>query len=161
MYPQAPRKDESKLLLWIIVIIVILVVVVPIALAAILYFSVSNMMTTTSTTPTGALHFTESTTTSGMYVGSFVSLSESVDIPDASVTIVDDSTGSAASQDPLDPGTILETTGEGMSFVYQDDNNNNNMDGGDIMRVHNAHSGDSIRFIYKPTGGIIARYTFW
>ena len=155
-----PKKDDSKLLIWIIVIIVILVVVVPIVLAAVMFFSVSNMMTTTSTTPTGALDFTESTQTNGLYTGAFVSLSRSVDISDTAVTITDDSLGSSASQDPLDPGTTLEIS-DGLDFTYYDNNENNDIDGGDTLVVHNAYSGDIIKFVYKPTGGVIASYTFW
>lgn len=154
-----PKKDDSKLLIWIIVIIVILVVVVPIALAAIMFFSVSNMMTTTSTTPTGALDFTESTQTSGLYTGSFVSLSKSVDIPDTAVTITDDSLGQSASQDPLDPETTLQVSG-GLNLTYYDYNEGAKIDGGDTIRIHNANSGDIIKFVYKPTGGVIASYTF-
>ena len=154
-----PKKDDSKLLIWVIVIIVILVVIVPIALAAIMFFSVSNMMTTTSTTPTGALDFTESTQTNGLYTGSFVSLSSSVDIPDTAVTITDDSLGSSATQDPVNPGTTLEVTG-GMSFTYHDNTGNNNLDGGDTIMINNGNSGDIIRFVYRPTGGVIAQYTF-
>jgi FlaG/FlaF family flagellin (archaellin) len=154
-----PKKDDSKLLIWIVVIIVILIVVVPIALAAIMFFSVSNMMTTTSTTPTGALDFTESSTTSDMYSGAFVSLSSSVDIPDTSVTIVDDSLGASTTQNPLNPGTTLEVAG-GMSFIYQDNNGDNNLDGGDTLRINDGNPGDIIRFVYRPTGGVIAQYTF-
>ena len=155
----AQKKDDSKLLIWIVVIIVILVVVVPIALAAIMFFSVPNMMTSTSTTPTGALDFTESQTTTGLYTGRFVSLSKSVKIADASVTITDDSTGSSASQDPLNPGTTL-AVGSGLNLTYADNNNNNKLDGGDTIRCYNAATGDQIRFVYKPTGGVIASYAF-
>jgi FlaG/FlaF family flagellin (archaellin) len=159
MYSQMPKKDESKLLIWIIVIIVILVVVVPIVLAAVLYFSVPRMQTGIGTTPTGALDFTESTTTTGFYTGAFISLSGSVDIPDASVTITDDSTGLLASQGPLNPGTTL-AAGSGLNLTYQDNNNNAKLDGGDTIRCYNAAYADIIKFVYRPTGGVIADYRF-
>jgi hypothetical protein len=113
----------------------------------------------TQTTPTGALDFTESTMTSGMYTGSFVSLSKSAQIPDVSWTISDDSTGNSNSQDPLNPGTTL-TTGSGLNATYSDNNINNKIDGGDTIRCYNAASGDIVKFVYKPTGGVIASYTF-
>jgi len=141
------------------VIAVILMVAITVVLAAVLYVMVSGMMTTTSTTPTGALDFTESSTTTGLYTGSFVSLSKSVKISDASVTITDDSTGNSQSQDPLNPGTTL-AAGAGLNLTYYDNNNNAKLDGGDTIRCYNAASGDIIKFVYKPTGGVVAQYTF-
>ena len=141
------------------VIAVILMVAITVVLAAVLYVMVSGMMTSTSTTPTGALDFTESSTTNGLYTGSFVSLSKSVKIDDASVTITDDNTGQSASQDPLDPGTTL-AAGTGLNLTYQDNNDNNKLDGGDTIRCYNAATGDQIRFVYRPTGGVVAQYNF-
>ena len=154
----ASRKDESSTLIWIIVIVVIIVVVLPIA-AALLYVACSGQMSTTSTTPTGALDFTESTQTLGLFTGSFISLSKSVKVSDASVTITDDSTGNSVSQDPLNPGTTVQA-GSGLNLTYFDDNNNDKCDGGDTIRVSNADTGDIIKFVYKPTGGVIASYCF-
>ena len=115
--------------------------------------------TFTVTTPTGALDFTESGSTPGLYIGSFVSLSETVDFPYASITISDDSMGQSASQDPINPGVTFEVSG-GMNCTYYDNNGNGNIDGGDTIRCYNVESGDIITFIYKPTGEIIAQYTF-
>ncbi|UCF09031.1 MAG: PKD domain-containing protein, partial [Thermoplasmata archaeon] len=117
------------------------------------------IFTITQTTPTGALDFTESTTTTGLYTGSFVSLSKSVPVSDVSLTITDDSAGTSESQDPLNPGTTLQIPG-GLNCTYYDNNANLKIDGGDTIRCYNAASGDIIKFVYIPTGGVIAQYTF-
>ncbi len=113
----------------------------------------------TETTPTGALDFTESTQTTGLYTGSFVSLSKSAQINDTTLTITDDSLGNSVSQYPIVPGTVLQVPG-GLNCTYYDNNQNWKIDGGDTIRAHNADSGDIIKFSYIPTGGVIAQYTF-
>lgn len=141
------------------VIAVILMVAITVVLAAVLYVMVSGMMTTTSTTPTGALDFTESTQTTGQYTGSFVSLSKSVKMSDAQVTITDDSLGASDSINDLSADNNATVTG-GITLQYTDNNNNKKIDGGDTIRVSNADSGDIVKFVYEPTGGVIAQYTF-
>ena len=141
------------------VIAVILMVAITVVLAAVLYVMVSGMMSTTSTTPTGAMDFTESQTTTGLYNGGFVSLSKTVKIADASVTITDDSTGASASQDPLNP-TVMLTAGSGLNLTYYDNNGDEKLDGSDTIRCFNAAVGDQIRFVYRPTGGVVAQYNF-
>lgn len=111
------------------------------------------------TAPVGALDFTESTLTTGLYTGSFVSLSKAAEISDVSWTITDDSTGNTQTQDPLNPGTTLNA-GSGMNATYYDNNNNGKIDGGDTIRVYNGASGDIVRFEFIPTGETIAQYTF-
>jgi hypothetical protein len=153
----APKKDESNLLV-IIVIVVILAVILPIAVA-LLYVAPSGMLTEISTTPTGALDFTESTQTPGLYMGSFISLSKSVKLSDAQVTITDDSLGQSDSTNDLSTDKEASVTG-GMTLNYLDNNANEKIDGGDTIRVSNADTGDIVKFVYSPTGGVIASYCF-
>jgi len=110
------------------------------------------------TPPTGALDFTESTQTMGLYTGSFVSLSKSVNINDTMVTITDDSLGNSETRN-LTPGVTIQIPG-GMNFTYYDNNQNWKMDGGDTIRVYNAAIGDIVKFTYIPTMSTIAQYTF-
>jgi len=140
------------------VIAVILMVAITVVLAAVLYVMVSGMMSTTQTTPTGAMNFYEGSQ-SGNYSGSFVSLSSSVKLSNAQVTIIDDSLGGSDSINDLSLDTTAEVTG-GLKLVYNDINSNNKVDGGDTIRVTNGDSKDIIKFVYEPTGGVIARYTF-
>lgn len=141
------------------VIAVILMVAITVVLAAVLYIMVSGMMTITSTTPTGALEFDRSESIDGLYIGTFVTLSRSVRLSDASFTIIDDDIGQSASQDPINEGISLEISG-GMNCTYFDSDDNSKIDGGDTIKVYNAESGDIIKFIYNPTGGIMAQYVF-
>jgi flagellin-like protein len=140
------------------VIAVILMVAITVVLAAVLYVMVSGMMTSTSTTPTGAMDFTEGSQT-GNFSGSFVSLSKSVKLSDTQVTIIDDSTGGSASINNLEDTKIATVPG-GLTLTYNDINGNNKVDGGDTIRCNNADSKDQIKFVYEPTGGVIAQYTF-
>ena len=157
---QSPPEGKSKIWIWITVIIAVLVII-PIVLMTTVFSGDEDSGDengTTETTPLGVLDFTESFTP-GLYTGSFVSLSKAVDISDTAVTITDDSLGQSASQDPLDPETTLQISG-GLNFTYYDYNENSKIDGGDTIRIHDAESGDIIKFVYRPTGGVIAQYTF-
>lgn len=138
------------------VIAVILMVAITVVLAAVLYVMVSGMMTGTTTAPTGALDFHETTT--GNYTGGIVSLSDQVKLSDASITIIDATDGSSASQGPpLVSGTPITTSG-GMSLKFTDTNNNNRIDAGDVWTVTGGADDDSIRLIHE-TGKSIATYT--
>ena len=158
---QQPPEGKSKKWMWITVFIVVLAVIIAVALMT-LDFSADEdsdeEIETTETTPEGALDFTESVQTPGRYMGSFVSLSKHVELSNASMTIMDDSLGSSQSIDPIE-NSILVDTGE-MNATYFDINENGKIDGGDTIRVENADSDDIIKFVYRPTGGVIAQYTF-
>lgn len=110
-------------------------------------------------TPTGALDFTESAQIQGLYTGSFVSLSKSVLLEDANMTITDTSLGENASLNPIESNVSIQISG-GMNGTYFDNNANNKLDGGDTIRVYNIESGDRIKFIYLPTKQVFAQYTF-
>jgi flagellin-like protein len=137
------------------VIAVILMVAITVVLAAVLYVMVSGMMSGTTTAPTGALSFTENTV--GNYTGGVITLSDSVKITDASVTIIDVSTSASASQDPLASATPLQA-GSGMTLTYTDSNGNLKIDAGDVWTISNGASGDVIKLVHT-TGKSIAEYT--
>ena len=111
------------------------------------------------TTPTGALNFHESAHTPGKYIGGFVSLSSTVPLEDTIMTIIDDSLGQGAAQDPINSGTLLQVPG-GMNCTYTDANSNGEIDAGDVIVLMGTTFGDQIRFTYKPTGDLIATYMF-
>jgi flagellin-like protein len=137
------------------VIAVILMVAITVVLAAVLYVMVSGMMTGTTTAPTGALSFTENTV--GNYTGGVISISDTVKISDASVTIIDVSTSASASQDPLASGTALQA-GSGLTMTYTDSNGNLKIDAGDVWTISQGAAGDVIKLIHT-TGKSIAEYT--
>jgi flagellin-like protein len=137
------------------VIAVILMVAITVVLAAVLYVMVSGMMSGTTTAPTGALSFNEHSV--GNYTGGIISLSDTVKISDASITIIDVSDSSSASQDPLVSGTAVTTSG-GLSVKYTDTNGNLKIDAGDVWTVSSGASGDIIKLIHK-NGKSIAEYT--
>jgi flagellin-like protein len=136
------------------VIAVILMVAITVVLAAVLYVMVSGMMTGTTTAPTGAFNFTEPTP--GNYTGSVISLSDTVKIADASVTIVDVSDGSSKSQDPLQDGVAFSTSG-GLTCKYEDSNSNARIDAGDVWSITGGAKDDQIKLIHE-TGKGIAEY---
>jgi flagellin-like protein len=142
------------------VIAVILMVAITVVLAAVLYVMVSGMMTGTTTAPTGAFSFTESTSNPGNYTGTLISISTETKFTDASLTIIDDSSGNSGSQDPIDSGTpVLTTGGAGqLTLTYTDTNDNNKLDAGDVWKVANGGTGDNIKLIHK-TGKSIAEVT--
>jgi PKD repeat protein len=107
------------------------------------------------TTPTGSFSFSESATIAGVYTGSLASISDEILISDASVTIIDDSTGQSATQDPLLNNTPFQV-GVGLKLTFTDSNGNGKLDTGDVWKAENAASGDQIRLVYRPTGGLIA-----
>jgi flagellin-like protein len=138
------------------VIAVILMVAITVVLAAVLYVMVSGMMTGTTTAPTGALSFTENTV--GNYTGGVISLSDTVKVSDASVTIIDISTGNSKSLDPLASGTAITPGAGELSVTYTDSNANLKIDAGDVWTVTNGAAGDIIKLIHK-TGKSVAEYT--
>lgn len=136
------------------VIAVILMVAITVVLAAVLYVMVSGMMTGTTTAPTGAFNFSEPTP--GNYTGGVISLSDTVKIADASVTIVDVSDSSSGSQDPLQDGVSFATSG-GLTLKYEDSNSNLKIDAGDVWTISGGGVNDEIKLIHK-TGKAIATY---
>jgi flagellin-like protein len=138
------------------VIAVILMVAITVVLAAVLYVMVSGMMGGTTTAPTGALDFDEKSI--GNYTGGIVSLSDEVKLTDASVTIIDNTDSSSASQGPpLVSGQSL-AAGGGMTLKYTDTNANQKIDAGDVWTIIGGESGDEVKLIHK-TGKAIATYT--
>jgi hypothetical protein len=110
----------------------------------------------TPTSPTGALSFTE--TSVGNFTGGIISLSDEVKLSEASISIIDVSDGSAASQGPpLQSGVPFSTSG-GMTLTFSDTNGNRKMDAGDVWTISGAENGDQVRWIYE-TGFVIATYT--
>lgn len=122
------------------------------------YMMVGGMLTSTTTTPTAALDFTE--TSPGNYTGGIVSLSDKVLLSEASITIVDVSDDSAASQGPPLLSGIPITTWGGLSLTFTDTNDNNQMDAGDVWIIKNGESGDQIKWVHE-SGKIIAHYTLY
>lgn len=155
-YYPPPRDDSAKTILWIVIIVVVLIIIVPIILAAALYFMVSDMMTETRTTPTVSLYFDMED--SGNYNGYVVASTDTIDLVDVTMTIIDNSMDSSASLDPLVDGGAAQTVG-GMSCTFFDLNYNDELDSADTFRVNNGASGDRIRLIYRPTGGLMVSYT--
>jgi flagellin-like protein len=140
------------------VIAVILMVAITVVLAAVLYVMVSGMMTGTTTAPTGAFSFTESASNPGNYTGTLISISTETKYTDASLTIIDDSTGNSGSQDPIASETSFNTGSGELTLTYSDTNTNNKLDAGDVWKVANGGSGDQIKLIHK-TGKSIAVIT--
>ena len=136
------------------VIAVILMVAITVVLAAVLYVMVSGMMSGTTTAPTGALSFTEHEV--GNYTGGIISLSDTVKVTDASITIIDVSDSSSNYQDPVNSGVPCITTG-GLEVKYTDTNGNLRIDAGDVWTVKQGESGDIIKLIHK-NGKAIAEY---
>jgi hypothetical protein len=120
-----------------------------------LYIMEAGMLTAT-TSPTGALSFTE--TSQGNFTGGIISLSDEVKLSEASITIIDISDGSSASQGPpLQSGVPFSTSG-GMTLTFTDTNGNRKMDAGDVWTISGAENGDQVKWIYE-TGFVIASYT--
>ncbi len=138
------------------VIAVILMVAITVVLAAVLYVMVSGMMTGSTTAPTGALDFTDQG--GGNYTGGIVSLSDDVKLTDCSVTIIDASDGSSASQGPPLQSGVPITTAGGLEVKFSDTNPNQQIDAGDVWTIKNGADGDQIKLIHD-TGKQIAIYT--
>jgi PKD repeat protein len=107
------------------------------------------------TAPVGVLSFTENTP--GNYTGGLISLSSTLYVQEASITIIDVSTSESATQDPIQSGTPLQA-GSGMTIKYTDSNGNGKMDAGDVWTVSNGGTGDVITLIFRATGSSIAQY---
>jgi hypothetical protein len=122
------------------------------------YMMVGGMLTSTTTTPTAALDFTE--TSAGNYTGGIVSMSDKVLLSEASITIVDVSDGSAASQGPPLLSGIPITTSGGLSLTFTDTNDNYQMDAQDVWIIKNGESGDQIKWVHE-SGKMIAMYTLY
>lgn len=140
------------------VIAVILMVAITVVLAAVLYVMVSGMLTTTSTTPTAGLTMNPGSTTNS-YQGNLVSPSKSVPLEDITVTLWDDS-AQTANSGVLTNGDTTVAVGSGINMTYRDTVDNDKIDGGDVITAGNVGTGDSIKFIYEPTGGVIAEKIF-
>ncbi len=120
------------------------------------YIMVSGSISNTTTTPTAALDFTE--TSPGNFTGGILALSDEVKLTDASITIIDVSDGSSASQGPpLQSGIPITTLG-GLSLKFTDTNGNNKMDAGDVWIINNGEYGDQIKWVHE-NGKMIAQYT--
>jgi hypothetical protein len=120
------------------------------------YLIKAGTMDGTTTSPTGAFDFVENSP--GNFTGGIISLSDKVKLTESSITIIDVSDGSAASQGPpLQSGIPIITSG-GLTLEFTDTNGNNQMDAGDVWTISNGASGDQIKWIYE-TGNVIAMYT--
>jgi hypothetical protein len=116
-----------------------------------------GLVTETTTTPVAALSFTEQSP--GNYTGSIISLNEEVMLSEVSITIIDVSDGSSASQDPVQSGIPITTSG-GLNLTFTDTNGNSRMDAGDVWVIKNGADGDQIKMVYE-TGSVIATYTLY
>jgi flagellin-like protein len=137
------------------VIAVILMVAITVVLAAVLYVMVSGMLTTTSTTPTAGLT-KEPGATAGEYRLNIVSPSKSVTLTDITLTLWDNSDSIPASGDLTTGSSTSVTCGSGkLNATYYDTGTDDKMDGADIIKIYNAYTGDTVKLVYKPTGGVI------
>jgi hypothetical protein len=110
---------------------------------------------TVRTVPTGAFDFAEGDT--GDYAGGLVSLSGDLPLSDCSVTIIDVSTGSSASDGPPLSESTLVAGSVGLNLKYHDVNENDKVDVADLWILTNAYEGDQIYLIHE-TGKEIANY---
>lgn len=106
-------------------------------------------------TPRGKLDFTENE--AGLY-GCFYQLTENVSFEYIRFTIEDESEGATASLEPLASREVLQIPG-GFNATFYDYNENDRIDGYDLLRAHNYAKGDTFTFTYLPTGGIITKYS--
>lgn len=154
-----PLKNQSTTAIWLLVIVVLSVVILTFIAAAALYIMVGGIINGPPGTLTGDLEFSESSTEPGVFTGGFSYLSKKVDLEDVSLTITDESLEESGFLKPLvDGGTVVIS--DGLRCSYTDVNQNREMDTDDIFRLENGASGDMMRFVYVPTGGLIASYTF-
>ena len=153
-----PLKNHSTKAVWLLVIVVLSVVILTFVAAAALYMMMGGMIDNDST-PSGELYFSESSTESGLHTGGFTTLSETVYLEDVSLIITDNSIGESASLQPLVDGGTLVISG-GLRCSFSDVNQNSELETEDILRIENGGSGDIMKFVYIPTGGLIAQYTF-
>jgi PKD repeat protein len=111
----------------------------------------------TPVTPNGYLHFEE--VELGKFEGYFM---DEFSIPtyfsEVEMIIFDDSLSQSASQDPMVPGATLQITG-GLNCTYDDEDSNGMINEIEMVTIYDGDVNDTIRFIYKPTGGVIAEYT--
>jgi PKD repeat protein len=111
----------------------------------------------TPVTPIGFLHFDE--VELGKFLGYFVDEFESPTyFSEVEMIIIDNSLSQSASQDPMNPGTALQILG-GLNCTYDDENSNGMINEQETITIYDGDMNDIIRFIYKPTGGVIAEYT--
>lgn len=151
-------REKPSTVIWIIVIVVLSMVVLAIFAGGMMYFLVTDMKNDSSNTPMGALVFEKGSNDTGMYTGRFHSLLGDVELSEASIIITDDSLGEQLTLDPIiNGGTIVITNGLICSF--NDVNGNNEIDESDMIIIENGEPGDNIRFVYRPTGGVIVDYT--
>jgi flagellin-like protein len=142
------------------VIAVVLLVAITVVLVSVLYFSVSGMITKTRQTPVTALDFVESDEVEGEYTGGIVSISEKVKLPDVSLTLIDSETGEAALISPLVDNGQAEAgaPGEAIHILYNDANDNNQLDTSDVFYITNGTAGDKVTLSYIPTDGLLDYY---
>jgi PKD repeat protein len=105
--------------------------------------------------PTGALSFSQGSP--GNYTGGFISLSKAVLLPRVKMNITDESLALSIEQEPIDSGVTLQVPG-GINITYTDTNVNGKIDAGDPISLKGAAAGDVIKFIYIPTGQVIAQF---
>lgn len=154
-FPPPTKSDPIKLIL-IIVVIIPLIIIISFIIISVMYVMFSGMETSTSTTPTGGLNFMKES--QGNYTGGFTYLSETVDLTDVSITVIDDDLGTSNSVDLTDTGGTVEVSG-GLRLEYTDTYDNDKVDCGDVIKIYNVDNGDIIKFVYEPTGDTIEDYT--
>jgi FlaG/FlaF family flagellin (archaellin) len=155
-YYPPPQSDSTKIIIVIIVIMVVIFVVIPIILAALIMFTMP-IPDDIELTPTAAMNFVESNTEPGVYMGGVVAISDTVDLEDVALVLIDDSLRASAFMDPLEDDATANITG-GLGLTFNDANRNGRLDPADIFTVRNGSEGDTIRLTFRPTGDLIGEF---
>jgi PKD repeat protein len=111
----------------------------------------------TPQTPRGSLRFDE--VELGKFEGYFVDeIGNPTHFSEVEMIIIDNSLTQSASQDPMTPGTTLQIFG-GLNCTYDDEDGNDMIGEFETITIYDGDVNDVIRFIFKPTGGVIDEYT--
>lgn len=129
------------------VIAVILLVGITVVLVSLLYIMVSNMISESEFTPRGVLYFNSDPDIQNKYNGKFEG---SVKLDKIEIVVTDASLGESIILDP-DVETQKEITG-GLNITFENINDNDKLDGPDVIVIEDGGVGDLIKIVYKSTG---------
>ena len=132
------------------VIAVILMVAITVVLASVLYVMVINIFDEPEKIEFGRLDCTKDDDEPGKYT---VTYTGSRDLDDIQISVFDDSTQGFMLLDPADEN--YKEIPSGMNLTYIDINQNNKLDGLDMMIIHGGEEGDKISLANRDGGNVV------
>jgi hypothetical protein len=149
----APPKDDSILPIIVVVIVVLIIIVAIAGIFFMFLIADQGMITSTTTTPAVSMNWVEDPEEQGTYRGNVVSISgvSSINTDDVTVTVTHGGQSGSRDLDMINYGNTLQI-GD-LTLDFMDQAPVRKLGAEDTFLINGGDAGDTIRLIFKPTGG--------